>query len=860
MDGAAIHRLCVLELVEPDAALDAAAAALTAPPAASEASAEDAEDARMRALRLTRAAIASRRRRQLCRRLLHPDTSWRAIPGEDLLEGLHGRERSVLALELAAGAGATEIAEVLDVGEVAVIAARRRALDRLRADPATLHHRAAAIAPPVGLEERLRQASAARRRRERLDPRRLLAGGALPPLATAAVIAVLAGAIGAGAGVLGRHSTDRAVARLAADAAAATPGPPARAFAAAGYDPVRGEVVLFGGRGAENRLLGDTWTWDGNAWRLRYNTVGPSPRKAAAMAWDPSSRRLLLFGGQGSAPGGQGETELRDTWAWDDSGWVPLHSSLSPPGRLGAGTAALATDATTGEVLLVTDGASQGSTCSLAVWHWSAGSWVQLRPPVSPRAALTGRLAYAPGTGGLVLVTALPTASACGGDAASAAVWTWDGVTWTEQHQVTPLAAKHIVDGPLSSSPAGVLVPGYHTFSWDGSDWHDSGPDGPGARFGAAVAYDPRHRQSVLFGGCCIVGGGPESVYDDTWTWDGDSWLRRGGSRPPAESGTAVSPSSPWIESALPLGSVDAITADRDAVYAVVERLQLGMWDLDRAMVARLDRATGQVTMAGPFPAADSLALAGGRLWVGAGVHPGIVNPGHQALYGVDPATLQVEQELSLLPAPDASQFSARLAGTGNLLWLGWGNDLIRIDPHSGAVLNRLDPGGGGVDDVALSPGGDRLYVTTRLPSEDALISVREPRTGAMHATATEHSTAGARLAAVGDGVWIAVPTGLSSALSHRRATDLGPLGPAPALGGDGHPSGNTLRAFVADGVLWLADSQRSTLSCADPRSGAIRASAGIARAQELAGDAGGIYLGTTDGVVVIGLDPRCAG
>ena len=433
-------------------------------------------------------------------------------------------------------------------------------------------------------------------------------------------------------------------------------------------------------------------------------------------------------------------------------------------------------------------------------------------------------------------------------------------MTWTEQHQVTPLAAKHIVDGPLSSSPAGVLVPGYHTFSWDGSDWHDSGPDGPGARFGAAVAYDPRHRQSVLFGGCCIVGGGPESVYDDTWSWDGDSWLRRGGSRPPAESGTAVSPTSPWIESALPLGSVDAITADRDAVYAVVERLQLGMWDLDRAMVARLDRATGQVTMAGPFPAADSLALAGGRLWVGAGVHPGIVNPGHQALYGVDPATLQVEQELSLLPAPDASQFSARLAGTGNLLWLGWGNDLIRIDPHSGAVLNRLDPGGGGVDDVALSPGGDRLYVTTRLPSEDALISVREPRTGAMHATATEHSTAGARLAAVGDGVWIPGPTGLSSALSHRRATDLGPLGPAPALGGDGHPSGNTLRAFVADGVLWLADSQRSTLSCADPRSGAIRASAGIARAQELAGDAGGIYLGTTDGVVVIGLDPRCAG
>ncbi|HEX6492776.1 MAG TPA: hypothetical protein VF112_04655, partial [Candidatus Dormibacteraeota bacterium] len=680
-------------------------------------------------------------------------------------------------------------------------------------------------------------------------------------LATAALIALLVGAIGAGAGVLGRNSGGRPAAELAADATGPRPGPPPRAFAAAGYDPLRGEVVLFGGRAAENRLLDDTWTWDGNSWRLQYHTVGPSPRKAAAMAWDPSSRRLLLFGGQGTGPGGQGETELRDTWAWDGTGWVPLHPSLSPPGRLGAGTAALATDATTGEVLLVTDGASRGSACSLSVWHWSGGNWEGLRPPGSPRAALTGRLAYAPGTAGLVLVTALPTTSACGGDAAVAAVWTWDGATWTEQRQVTPLAAKHIVDGPLSSSPAGVLVPGYHTYSWDGSDWHDSGPDGPGARFGAAIAYDSRHRQSVLFGGCCIVGGGPESVYDDTWTWDGDSWLRRGGSRPAEVGGTASTPTAPWVETALPLGSVDAIAADRDAVYAVVERLQLGMWDLDRAMVARVDRATGQVTTAGPFPAADSLALAGGRLWVGSGVHPGIVNPGHQALYGLDPSTLQVEQELSLVPAPDASGFSARLAGTGDLLWLGWGGDLIRIDPRSGAVLSRQDPGGGGVDDVALSPGADRLYVSTRLPSEDALVTVRDPRTGAVHATATDHSTAGARLAPTADGVWVTLPTGLSSALSHRRAADLALLGPtAPALDGDGRPAGNTLRAFVAGGVLWFADSQRSTLSCADPRSGAIRAGAAIGRAQELTGDAGGVYLGTTDGVLVISVDPRCAG
>jgi hypothetical protein len=665
--------------------------------------------------------------------------------------------------------------------------------------------------------------------------------------------------VGASAGLLGQHPRVRPPGGPAAGVLAA--GPPARAFAAAGYDPVRGETVLFGGRAAENRLLDDTWSWDGTAWHQRHPVRSPSPRKAAAMAWDPNSRRLLLFGGEGADTPGLPATVLRDTWAWDGAAWIPLHPAVSPPGRLGADTAALGTDEATGELLLVGDGTTRGSPCALTTWRWSGRDWTELRPPTAPRSAVTGRLAYAPGTGGLVLVTALPTASACGGVAATAAVWTWDGTAWAEQHPVTALAAKHLVDGQLSSSAAGVLVPGYHTFSWDGADWHDAGADGPGARFGAAIAFDGHRRQSVLFGGCCIVGGGAESVYDDTWTWDGQGWLRRGGSHPPAEPATAATPPSPWEGSVLPLGSVDAVAVDPDALYAIVERLQLGVWDLDRAMVARLDRATGRVTLGGPFPAADSLALAGGKLWVGAGLHPGIANPGRQALYGLDPATLQVENELSLQPPPDTTQFSARLAGTEKLLWLGWGADLIRVDPGSASVLRRLDQGSGtGVDDVVLDPAGDRMFVSTRLPSGDALITARDPVSGATSASATEHSTAGARLAAAGDGVWITFPTGLSSGLSHRRGGDLGALGPVAAATAGGLPSGNTLRAFLVDGLLWLADAQRSTLSCADPRTGAVRATAAIARAHELAGDAAGIYLGATDGVVVIALDPRCAG
>jgi hypothetical protein len=32
------------------------------------------------------------------------------------------------------------------------------------------------------------------------------------------------------------------------------------------YDSAHGQVVLFGGLGADNTVLSDTWTWDGSNW------------------------------------------------------------------------------------------------------------------------------------------------------------------------------------------------------------------------------------------------------------------------------------------------------------------------------------------------------------------------------------------------------------------------------------------------------------------------------------------------------------------------------------------------------------------------------------------------------------------
>ncbi len=524
VDGGAVHRLCLLELGDPGDALTATGDALAA-------IADGSGD--LRPLRLTLRAITAarwrRRLRLLGRGLLVRLGLLGAQPPQlgavDLLAPLRGRERTVLALELATGLGPADIAAVLELTESEVRSARIRGLrglggdDDLRGTAEELRRRATEIETPAGLDAHAGRAGAARRRRLPLSPRRLLSGDPLPALGAAVLVAAIAGIAGASAGLLGLRPAHAPVAAGAV--------PPARALAAAAYDPERAVTVLFGGEATGDRLLADTWVWDGAAWHEQHPEGSPPPRRSAQMAWDPSSRRILLFGGEGPATAGGARTVLRDTWAWDGTLWTPLRSVETPPGRLGSGPAPVATDATTGDVLLVGDPPAPGRRCGLATWRWTASGWTELRPRPSPRSALTGRLAYAPGTGGLVLVTALPASAGCGGSAAAAALWTWDGVSWTEQHSVTALGAERVVDGQLGSSVAGVLVPGGRTFFWDGSDWHDDGPDGPGPRSGAAVAYDPRHRLSILFGGCCAVEGGAAGPFDDTWTWDGSAWVRR---------------------------------------------------------------------------------------------------------------------------------------------------------------------------------------------------------------------------------------------------------------------------------------------------------------------------------------------
>ncbi|MCR9243479.1 MAG: hypothetical protein NXI31_00500 [bacterium] len=179
-----------------------------------------------------------------------------------------------------------------------------------------------------------------------------------------------------------------------------------RFYSAFEHDPARGESVMFGGRSANNGLLGETWVFDGSDWHERLPSVAPSPRAGSAMVWDTVRGELLLFGGT-SANG-----DLAETWAWNGSNWRFVAVTNQPPPRA---RPFFGFDAPRGRAVLF--GGEAGTSQLQDTWTFDGATWRQEMPsrfPAGVRAAGYDSVAakvrlYAIGT-----------------------VWSWDGSDWLE--------------------------------------------------------------------------------------------------------------------------------------------------------------------------------------------------------------------------------------------------------------------------------------------------------------------------------------------------------------------------------------------------------------------------------------------
>jgi hypothetical protein len=116
--------------------------------------------------------------------------------------------------------------------------------------------------------------------------------------------------------------------------------PPARCFAHMAFDTKAGRIVLQGGENLLN-VMSDTWTWDGQSWHQETPSLPGPLASAAAVAYDEDRGRVVLFGGRHwlGSPGSADAILHNDTYEWDGTTWSRPTVAGPPPPRMGAGAA-----------------------------------------------------------------------------------------------------------------------------------------------------------------------------------------------------------------------------------------------------------------------------------------------------------------------------------------------------------------------------------------------------------------------------------------------------------------------------------------------------------------------------------------
>ena len=317
----------------------------------------------------------------------------------------------------------------------------------------------------------------------------------------------------------------------------------------------------------------------------------------------------------------------------------------------------------------------------------------------------------------------------------------------------------------------------------------------------------------------------------------------------------SATPSPSWVARHVSFGQVTAMSLDASAIFALyAPPRDSGGFNPAQFRLARVDRSTGALITAGPFPNAWELARTAGGLWVAAGAELWAPGSDTQWLTLVDPVTLKVKQRVRLPGSPDTGIPSdPHLAATSSLMWLGYGHALYRLDPSTGRVLStQASPGT--VTSISIDPSGHRLY-TAIVPAQTGTAQVVEwdASTGGRIGSAPTGGgdLGGAHVAAAPGGVWISYATGMMGAVERRADPSLslvaGPEG--------GHT--NSIRAFVGGGALWLVDGA-GRVTCAELRTGAAAASSQEVQPTAVVADANGSFLGDAEGVGFLRPDPSC--
>lgn len=325
---------------------------------------------------------------------------------------------------------------------------------------------------------------------------------------------------------------------------------------AVSYDPLRNEVVVFGGTAAFGSVVAsETSILRANTWRQPFLSfiprLRPRPRSLAAFATDAASNTIWLLGGLDETSG----FYYREFWGYRNGQWF---QAPEIPGPCDGPKTAFDSDR----------GVLVANCAGADTYEWNGTVWKSFPDlKTKPQARQFTAMVYDPKLKKTVMY---------GGYASNNFrndTWTWNGTEWTEvksdnderpPHRAQmamwydPLQQKVILYAGVGRGSVNERATRYSDmWAFNGTGWTKLNvTETPGMRFGPQVAVNAATGKALLFGGLkaeLIPEDPDEDAFvqfftNDTWEWDGAAsrWTRLEGDTTTREPDVRENGSIAW--------------------------------------------------------------------------------------------------------------------------------------------------------------------------------------------------------------------------------------------------------------------------------------------------------------------------
>lgn len=279
------------------------------------------------------------------------------------------------------------------------------------------------------------------------------------------------------------------------------------------HDPVRDELLLFGGSSERGLYRDDTWIWKDGAWALQ-EVVSPPARGFAGAAFHAGENVVVIHGGRGNE-----RVTHSDTWAWNGKQWQVLEAESD----WGVDHHQIVWDDARSE--LVGFGGWDGAAVRDETRLWNGRSWTRVEGAAPPPRSAFG-MAFDQTRNVVVLYGGLWI------NGQYADTWFWNGAEWNAYTGPYDDSSLDHHAMAWDAVRAELLVFGGKNYRYQPSNrtrvlfekvWTERSREGPRARHSTPLAWNGTRETVMLFGGK-LYEGDDFLPLGDFWEWDGEKW------------------------------------------------------------------------------------------------------------------------------------------------------------------------------------------------------------------------------------------------------------------------------------------------------------------------------------------------